>query len=75
VKRNILDDPVALVEDPEDSHALGHRGDIGLSRARRRSLLGRGLVHLLSAAVARGERQDDQQGGCGPHAYSGIHGS
>jgi hypothetical protein len=77
VKRDILDDPVALVEDSEHRDALRHRSDSGLVRHRRRlARLGRGLVLLLGAATAASERKQEQQR-CGEpaHAYSGIHGS
>jgi len=77
VKRNRLDDAVALVEDAERRNPLTHRGDAGLIDARRR-----GGVHdhrlgivLLAIAGAGGERErQDGQGNAGLHAYSGFQG-
>ena len=77
MKRDILDDAVALVEDSGDRDALRHwrntlprGGGSGLPCRRHRRAL------LLCALAARGERQRNQQR-CGDllHAYSGIQGS
>jgi hypothetical protein len=75
MKRNVLDDPVALVEDAEDRDTLRHRGNVGLVDARPRLLRG-DLIRLLGAAVARRQSEPDQQRSNGlAHAYSGIQGS
>jgi hypothetical protein len=75
MERDVLDDSVALVEDAEDGDALRHWRDIGLIDARTRLLRG-ALIRLVGAAVARRQRNADQQRyGEFPHAYSGIHGS
>jgi hypothetical protein len=78
VKRDVLDDAVALVEDAEHRDALRHRRDAALSRCGRRHLARRRnrRILLLRALSARGERKCDQQR-CGGlrHAYSGIQGS
>jgi hypothetical protein len=76
VEGDVLDDAVALVEDAEDRHALRHRRDVRLAGVRPRTLFGRGLILLLAPAIARCEREPDQQRSNGlAHAYSGIHGS
>jgi hypothetical protein len=78
MKRDVLLDPVALVQDAEDGDALRHRSDSALSRGRGRNIPRRShsRVLLLGAAVASGERERHQQrDGKAPHAYSGIHGS
>ena len=78
MKRDILDDSVAFVEDAEHRDALRHWRDAALSGCRRTHLPagGRGRILLLSALAARseGERNQDR---CGKalHAYSGIQGS
>jgi hypothetical protein len=76
MERDVLDDAVALVEDAKDRDALRHWRDVGLIDPRARTLLRRDLIRLLGAAVARRQREADQQR-CSefPHAYSGIHGS
>jgi hypothetical protein len=76
MKRDVLDDAVALVEDPEHRDALRHRRNVRLVGDRRRGLLRGGLIGLLGAAAARRQRQRDPQRCAQPgHAYSGIHGS
>jgi hypothetical protein len=42
MKRDVLDDAVALVEDPQNSDALRHWSHAPLAVRRRRGLLGRG---------------------------------
>jgi hypothetical protein len=77
MKRDGLDDTVALVEDAERRDPLAHRRDAGLIDARRR-----GGVHdhrlgsvLLAIAGAGGKRErQDGQGNAGLHAYSGFQG-
>jgi hypothetical protein len=75
MKGNVPDDAIALVEDGEDAHALRHRrnarttwGCGGLAR--------RGLSLPLGSAVARGNRESQEQQGDRTieHAYSGIQG-
>jgi hypothetical protein len=73
---DVLDDPVALVEDADHGNALRHRGHAG--RARRgcpRALGGGDRLVLLGAAIARRQPKREQQGKSPLHAYSGIHGS
>jgi hypothetical protein len=78
VKRDVLDDAVALVEYAEHRDALRHRRYAALSRRGRRHLAHRcnRRVLLLRAFSARGQGKCDQQR-CGGlrHAYSGIQGS
>ncbi|MGH6659532.1 MAG: hypothetical protein ACREBM_07780 [Sphingomicrobium sp.] len=77
-ERDILDDPVALVEHPEHRDPLGHRGDPGdLALARRRAGTIAVRAVLVGAAPAGGEREDaaKHQESCPAHAYSGIQGS
>jgi hypothetical protein len=78
MKRDVLDDPVALVEDAEHRDALRHRRDAALPCGVRRAPAGDGRrgVLLLRGLAARGERQRKEQR-CSdyPHAYSGIQGS
>jgi hypothetical protein len=78
VKRDVLDNPVALVEDTEHRDALGHRRDAAFAIGCRGHLLrsGQWRVLLRLALAARGKRKrDDQRSGGGAHAYSGIQGS
>jgi hypothetical protein len=59
---DVLDDAVALVEDPENRNALGHRGYPALPRRGHRHVFGHRSrrVALLSALAARGERERHQ---------------
>jgi hypothetical protein len=79
MKRDVLDDAVALVEDAEDRRALGHWGDPALSVCGRRHLratLSRRVLRRLTALPARGKRQaGEREREFVAHAYSGIHGS
>jgi hypothetical protein len=76
VQGDVLNDAVALVEDAEDRNPLSHRRDVRLVGARPGGLFRGGLVLLLAPAIARGQREADQQRSNGlAHAYSGIHGS
>ena len=78
MKRNVFDDPIALVEDPEHRHPLPHRGNARLiGPSRRGGIADRpSLPVLLLTAVAACERQrDEKRNGGGAHAYSGIQGS
>jgi hypothetical protein len=78
VKRDILDDSVALVKNSEHRDALRHRRDPAFAVGGRADLpSGRERRILpLGTAAARGQRQRNQQR-CGSalHAYSGIQGS
>jgi hypothetical protein len=62
-QRDVLDDPVALVEDAEHGDALRHRGHSALPRrgCRRIRRHRRGCVLLLDAFAACGERQCKHQ--------------
>jgi len=57
MKRDVLDDPVALVEDAEHGHALRHRGDAALAVSRRGGLPRGGCrcILLFGALAACGE--------------------
>jgi hypothetical protein len=60
VKRDVLDDAVALVEDAEHRDTLGHRGDARLGYARRDSGVGdHRLRAILGLFPAAGERSRD----------------
>jgi hypothetical protein len=78
VKRDALDDAIALVEDSQHGDALRHRGHSALTLGRRGDLLagGKWCVRRLAALAAGGEREAEQQR-CGTpcHYYSGIQGS
>jgi len=78
MKRDILNDAVALVENAENrdplrhrrhaTFAIGGRGDLSRGGQRR--------VPLLGALAARGERKrGDQRSSQGAHVYSGSQGS
>jgi hypothetical protein len=55
---DVLGDAVALVEDPEHRHALGHRRDPGLAAGRGRAVRGRSrLVLLLVGPTASGKAE------------------
>jgi hypothetical protein len=78
VKRDILDDAVALVEHAKNRDALGHgRHARQIGTWRRRRIGNHGLRRvLLAAAVTRRECEDSQQRDSKSfHAYSGIQGS
>jgi hypothetical protein len=79
VKRDILHQSVALVEDAQHRDPLGHGRHSGLIGAGRHRGVGdhrTRVILLLGLAAARGERQRDRQRGRAPdHGYSGIHGS
>jgi hypothetical protein len=77
VQGYVLNDPVALVEDPQNRDALRHRRHTALSVSRRRDPLPRQWsIRQFASLATRGERERDEQR-CGDpaHAYSGIHGS
>jgi hypothetical protein len=78
VKRDILNDPVALVEDAKNCNTLRHRGDPALSARGGHRLRGPARRHVLLlgalAAGGKGERDQDWSYGAS-HAYSGIQGS
>jgi len=73
----IADDAVALVEQGDHCHAVGHRGHAGGIDPRRK-LLDDDLVvghRLVSSAIARGERQANRgqpDGSRHGHAWSGV---
>jgi hypothetical protein len=76
MERDVADDAIALVEDGKNGDPLRHRGNARDRGICARGLFRRGLVLLLGAAVAAGERERHQYRCCDPvHAYSGIHGS
>jgi hypothetical protein len=78
MKRDVLDNAVAFVEDSEHRHAQRHGRDSALAIGGRSDLPGTRCrrILLLSAFAARSERERGEQG-CrgGLHAYSGIQGS
>jgi hypothetical protein len=62
VERDVLDDAVALVEDPEHGDALRHRCNTGLVRSGRTPASYRdGLVLLLAPAAARSKPERNQK--------------
>jgi len=76
MKRDVLDDAVALVEDAEHRHPLRHRSDAALAVGGRPDLTPADRIALLRVAAAAGKRRHKQQfRSGGPHFYSGIHGS
>lgn len=77
MKRDILDDAIAFVENAEDSDALHHRSYPTFPIRRRADLsAGQRRIGLRAAFVARGKRDGDQQRcGSSSHYYSGIQGS
>jgi hypothetical protein len=60
---HVLDDPVALVEDAQHRHALGHRSHSALPRRSHRNVLVRRSrrILLLRPLAAGGKRKRDQQ--------------
>jgi hypothetical protein len=78
MKRDVLDDPVSLVEDSKHRDPLRHRRHSALTIGGRPDLLARRQwrIRLLGALAASGQREHDQQR-CnkGTHLYSGIQGS
>jgi len=80
LQRDVADDSVALVEQPEHGDPLRHRGHPGsrLDRPRRLDRDGSGaiggLAGLARALVAAGEReQQRQRGKASGQGYSGFH--
>jgi hypothetical protein len=74
----VLHNPVAFIEDPQRSDALGHGRDSRLVQiCRRRGVRNHRLrLILVPAAPAGSECEPNQQGRRELyHAYSGIHGS
>jgi hypothetical protein len=61
MQSDVLDDAVALVEDPEHRDALRHRRDTGLAGGGHRPVRGgRRLVLLFAPAAARRQRDPKQ---------------
>jgi hypothetical protein len=76
VKRDILHNPVPLVEDAKHRDALRHWRDSSLVASRPgRIFRRRGRILRHVAAVTSGEREREQQNGRPLHDYSGIQGS
>ena len=80
MERDVADNSIALVEDPEDRDALRHRSH-GLALRKRASFRSRNaigdLIGLIAAAIA-GRKRDQrarQQDARADHPYSGIQGS
>jgi len=78
-QRNVADDSVALVEQPEHGDSLRHRSHPRL-RARRLGDFRRldpparlALRILAALAAAAAERQHDRRGQCSAHAWSPSH--
>jgi hypothetical protein len=77
VQGDVLDDPVALVEDAEDRDPLRHRSEPRLVDARRCGGIGdhrRRRVLLAPLPAARGEHERNGRCSRETHAYSGIQG-
>jgi hypothetical protein len=77
---------VALVEKPEDGHALGHRSrprrhrghglrDVDGARLADRLPIARGLLFGALATAGERDREDDNGAEREPHAWSGVHAS
>jgi hypothetical protein len=80
MERDVLDDPIALVEQAEDRDPLAHGGHPRLIDARRSRRVGdhrARRILLVSAAPAgrNGERKHGERGSLAAHVYSGIQGS
>jgi hypothetical protein len=77
VERDILDDAVALVEDPQHRDPLRHRRHPALAACGRSDLPRRWQRHILLALLPTCSKRERDQQRCrdGPHAYSGIQGS
>jgi hypothetical protein len=77
MQRNALDNPVPLVEDPENGDTLRHRRHAALAIRHSRDLpCGRQWNALLLVPLAtRGKGQRGQRNACEAHVYSGIQGS
>jgi hypothetical protein len=78
MERNILNNPVALVEDGEHRDALAHRGHARSIGTERHRLIADHRLRriLLVTLAARGKSEGDQQrNGETLHVYSGIQGS
>jgi hypothetical protein len=78
MKRDRLNDAVALVEDAEHRDALRHRRDAALAVRGRRDLPGdRGGSILLLGTLAAGREYERKKQRCSGsmHCYSGIQGS
>jgi hypothetical protein len=73
----VANDAVALVEQAQDRHPLGHRSHARLVGRRARDLDGQRLIAGLFGFFAAGhDGQQNQQRGARPiHAYSGFHAS
>lgn len=71
----VAHDPVALVEQADDSDPLSHRGGTDLIDNRGQSDLVLNLVEILFAHVASGQQGERQsnRGDTQAHAWSGVH--
>jgi hypothetical protein len=79
MKRDMLDDAVALVEDAEHRDPLRHRRHSAFAVSSRSHLLRRRKrrIRLLGSLPAGGGQRERNQQRCGTafHYYSGIQGS
>lgn len=77
VERDVLDDPIALVENSKDCDTLRHRRYAAFSICRRGRLAAprQGHIWLIALAARAQRKRDDQRCRKCPHAYSGIQGS
>jgi len=78
LQREIADDPVALVEQGDHRHPLGHRCDPGgVDRRRQRFgndfIVGRGVVRPLVARSDHQAERGNSEGAAAAHALSGVH--
>ena len=78
-KREVADDPVALVEQSQHGDALGHRRHPGLVGRRTRNVDRHRLIFgrlIALAATGRGQHHGKRkEGDASSHAYSGFHAS
>jgi hypothetical protein len=78
METDVLDDPVALVEDAKDGRPLRHRSHSPFAVGGRRDVPRTCAQHVaFRSALAAGGKRERQQHGCNDcsHRYSGIQGS
>jgi hypothetical protein len=78
LQRQVANDAVALVEQPQHGHPLGHRRDPRLVGGRAWDFHGQRLVIRFVAPVASGKQRQcgkEDEGARKRHSYSGFHAS